>query len=85
MSTPTITLREILLDSLHDSYWMRQARVEECPACRKHPAGACTEHQEDAGLARDYERARKQIEGSTADPDAAEELAALLGDEGEQS
>jgi hypothetical protein len=72
------TLREVILDSLHDAYWARQSNIEECPACAKQPAGVCACHQEDNDLSRQYEDARKQIEGSLAGPETAAELAGLF-------
>lgn len=72
------TLREILLDSLSDAYWARQSNIEECRSCAKQPAGVCPDHQADSDLSRDYEDARKQIEGSLAMPEWADEIARLL-------
>jgi hypothetical protein len=83
MTAPTIarpTLREVILDALNDAFYSRRANVEECACCAGHPAGACADHQEDAGLARDYEDARKQVEQGT--PEA---MALLGGTEGGMS
>ena len=85
MSTPTMTkptIRETILAALDDGYWYRRGLVDDCRDCLRQPAGICADHQGDNEAAHDYEQARKQIEGSLADPDTADELAALLGEEG---
>ena len=86
MSTATATttkptLRDILLDSLEDAYWFRKGEVEDCPACRRNPAGVCADldHQNASVLAQDYEEARKQLQRN---PECPEVLAVLAGIEG---
>jgi hypothetical protein len=92
MSTETITrptLREIILDSLTDAYWYRKGEVEDCPACRRNPAGVCADedHQLSAAAALFYEQARKRIESAPGDPEVLDLLCgnvmAALGGEGE--
>jgi radical SAM protein with 4Fe4S-binding SPASM domain len=75
------TLREVVLDSLHDAFYARLSSVEECRSCAVQPAGFGPCHQEDAERAQEYDEARKQIERT---PDSPEVLA-VLGTEGEQS
>ena len=87
MSTPVITrpdLRAVILDALNDAYWCHRGEIEDCAACRVHPAGVCADpdHQTANAHARDYEEARKQIERSPESPDV---LAVLAGTEGRQS
>ena len=69
-------LRAIVLDALHDAYWVQRVEVEECPRCRQAPAGVCADrdHQDALALALDYEAARRQIQDR---PDA---LAAITGE-----
>jgi hypothetical protein len=82
MTAPT--LREIVLDSLVDAYWYRKGEVEDCPACRRSPAGVCADedHQLSLAASRFYEEARKLLERQPGDP----EVVALLGaEEGEEA
>jgi hypothetical protein len=74
------SLREIVIDALNEAYWSRRANVEECRACAKQPTGFALCHEEDAELARLYEQARKQIEGSLASEGTTAEIAALFLD-----
>ena len=74
------SLREIILDALTDAFWCRKGEVEDCPACRRSPAGVCADedHQLSLTAALLYEDARKQLERQPGDP----EVVALLGAEG---
>jgi hypothetical protein len=73
------SLREVLLDGLNDAYWYRKGEVEMCACCTTHPAGVCTDHQEDNALARSYEDARKLIEQSPGHPEVLAVFAGLNG------
>ena len=75
------TLRQIVLDSLHDAYWAHRNEIESCSCCRSHPAGACIDHQDDDAAARSYEDARMQIERSPGSPEVLAVLADLNGGE----
>jgi hypothetical protein len=84
MTAPAIghpTLREIVADALVDAYWYRKGKVEDCPACRRSPAGVCADedHQLSLAASRFYEDARKQLENAPSDA----EVVALLGAEEE--
>ena len=84
MSTPTITrpsLREVVIDALHDAYWSHQGEVEDCAACRKAPAGVCADldHQNSLAMALEYEQARKQIQHTPGDPEVLAVFAGLNG------
>jgi hypothetical protein len=87
MAAETITpptLREIVLDSLTDAYWYRKGEVEDCPACRRSPAGVCADedHQLSLAASQFYEEARKRLENAPSDA----EVVALLGaEEGEEA
>ena len=85
MTTATITrpsLREVIADALEDAYWYRKAEIEGCRDCTRNPAGICADHQKDNDLARSYEEARKQLQGSAASDEATALFAGLSGTEG---
>ena len=75
------SLREVILDALNDAYWCHQGEVEDCAACRQHPAGVCADPDQQTAdaHARDYEEARKQIERSPGDPEVLAVFAGLSG------
>ena len=77
------SLREIILDALTDAFWCRKGEVEDCPACRRSPAGVCADedHQLSLAAALFYEEARKQIEHQPGDPEV---VAVLAGGTGEK-
>jgi hypothetical protein len=91
--TATLTkpsLREVVIDALHEAYWSRRANVEGCRDCTRNPAGICADHQADNDAAFEYEQARKRIEHSPGDPEvmdlfAGNVMAALSGSEGERT
>ncbi len=70
------TLREIVLDALHDAFYARRDGIEGCRGCRRNPAGLCGDHQDDAENARLYEEARKRIEQTPGN----QEVLAVLGE-----
>jgi hypothetical protein len=81
--TRPATLRETVLDALHDAYWWQRGEIDDCPVCRKSPAGVCADpdHQEANARALAYEDARNQIERTPGNP----EVLAVLPEAGERS
>jgi hypothetical protein len=76
------SLRDVLIDALDDAYWFQRGEVEDCPRCRRSPAGVCPDpdHQNANARALEYEEARKQMQRTPGDP----EVLAVLGSEGRE-